>query len=690
MNYIRVKTKNLIHDSSGSTIIVVLVTMTFVVVLASILLYMSLVNMQMKKLDREGKANYYDAETAMNEIHTGIQGAVSEAISRAYTQVLINYNTTTDPAQRESTFSDEFYNTLYNYKYKNVSLFSADGPQYTYNPDALKGYVSDTRTGISGSAVDSSSDGLTLKAVKVTYSAGGYTSTVTADIKITKPGAMLKPSQVTLSSLPNFAVIAKTALTEPTITTDPVTITGNVYAGSVSISGNGNKLNIKNAASFITGGDVTVDASAVLSQSANSALWAKDIVLDSSGEIDLGGDAFISDDLNLRGDGAKAVLSGRYFGYGNSTTEAQNSSSIIVNGKHTLLDMSGLSALILAGHSFIDYPGTEIAMGQSISVKSDQVAYLLPESCLPDGFTNPYQTDADNYTLYSQITLDKPLYSQLNKTLRDYGINELNKEKCIQLIHKQFGNITIVYFCIQFPTPAYANAYFADYFQHNYASIQRYLDLYSRGIFLNNPLTPNLAGGIYTFDTGINTEDASDDTRNLIDATSVPASTIQEISDSYANLCVTLSKVVEGGGEASPYEYFLDTNQMDALTGTASYSKDGSVRAVVTNASEYKVSDALKLGPVNLIISSGNILVDEDFTGLIIAKGTVSLLKSVTADSASATDALQALLADGGNKYLNPNYFSTEDGSPEDTQNGTSPWDLNQRVTLENWKKNAD
>lgn len=683
MNYIRVKTKNLIHDSSGSTIIVVLVTMTFVVVLASILLYMSLVNMQMKKLDREGKANYYDAETAMNEIHTGIQGAVSEAISRAYTQVLINYNTT-DPAQRESTFSDEFYNTLYNYKYKNVSLFSADGPQYTYNPDALKGYVSDTRTGISGSAVDSSSDGLTLKAVKVTYSAGGYTSTVTADIKITKPGAMLKPSQVTLSSLPNFAVIAKTALTEPTITTDPVTITGNVYAGSVSVSGNGNKLNIKNAASFITGGDVTVDASAVLSQSANSALWAKDIVLDSSGEIDLGGDAFISDDLNLRGDGAKAVLSGRYFGYGNSTTEAQNSSSIIVNGKHTLLDMSGLSALILAGHSFIDYPGTEIAMGQSISVKSDQVAYLLPESCLPDGFTNPYQTNADNQTLYSQITIE-------NTPLEGYGINDdiKDKERYIKLIRKQIGDITIVYFCIQFPTPAYANAYFKNYFNNNYASIQRYLDLYSRGIFLNNPLTPNLAGGIYTFDTGINTEDASDDTRNLIDATSVPASTIQEISDSYANLCVTLSKVVEGGGEASPYEYFLDTNNVDAA-GTATYSKDGAVRAVVTNASEYKVSDALKLGPVNLIISSGNILVDEDFTGLIIAKGTVSLLKSVTADSASATDALQALLADGGNKYLNPNYFSTEDGSPEDTQNGTSAWDLNQRVTLENWKKNAD
>lgn len=685
MNCIGVKIKSFMHDKAGSTIIVVLVTMTFVVVLASILLYMSLVNMQMKKLDREGKANYYDAETAMNEIHTGIQGAVSEAISRAYTQVLINYNSTT-PAQRESTFSDEFYNTLYYYKYKNVSLFSADGPQYTYNPDALKGYVSDTRTGISGSAVQSDSDGLTLKVVKVTYSAGGYTSTVTADIKITKPGAMLKPSQLTLSSLPNFALIAKTALTEPTITTDPVTVTGNVYAGSVFVSGNGNKLNIKNAASFVTGGNVTVDASAVLSLSANSALWAKDIILDSSGEIDLSGDAFISDDLNLRGDGAKAVLSGRYFGYGNSTTEAQNSSSIIVNGKHTLLDMNGLSALILAGHSFIDCPGSEIAMGQSVSVKSDQVAYLLSESCLPAGFTNPYQTDADNQTLYSQIILDKPLYSQFNKTLEDYGINETNKEQCIQLIHKQFGDITIVYFCIQFPTPAYANAYFADYFQHNYASIQRYLDLYSRGIFLNNPLTPNLAGGMYTFNTGANTQDASDDTRNLIDATSVPASTIQEISDSYANLCVTLSKDIKGNGEASPYEYFLDTNQ---ITGTATYSKDGAVRAVVTNASEYKVSDALELGPVNLIISSGDILVDEDFTGIIIAKGTVSLLHSVTADSTAAMDALQALLADGGGSYLNPKYFSSEDGSPEELPNGAS-WNLNKLVTFENWKKNAD
>lgn len=676
------------HDKAGSTIIVVLVTMTFVVVLASILLYMSLVNMQMKKLDREGKANYYDAEAAMNEIHTGIQGAVSEAISRAYTQVLINYNNTTDEttvdAQRERTFSDEFYNTLYNYKYKDVSLFVPDGSQYQYIPDALKGFVSDPRTGISGSTVQSDGDGLTLKAVKVTYSAGGYTSTVTADIKITKPHTHFNAAQLTLSSLPNFGIIAKTALTESTITTDPVTITGNIYAGNVSVSGNGNKLNIKNAASFITGGNVTVDASAVVSLSANTALWAKDIILDSSGEIDLGGDAFISDDLNLRGDGAKAVLSGRYFGYGNSTTEAQNSSSIIVNGKHTLLDMSGLSALILAGHSFIDYSGTEIAMGQSISVKSDQVAYLLPESCLPAGFTNPYQTNADNPTLYSQITL--------GETLSAYGINDNNKNEYITLIRKQIGNITIVYFCIKFPTPADANAYFKNYFKDNYASIQRYLDLYSRGIFLNNPLTPNLAGGMYTFNTGTSTEDASDDTRNMIDATSVPASTIQEISDSYANLCVTLSKAIEGGGEASPYEYILDTNQMDALTGTVKYSKDGAVRAVVTNASNYKVSDALALGPVNLIISSGNILVDADFTGLIITKGSVDLLHSVTADSAAATEALQALLTGGGGNYLNPKYFSSEDETSEDMQNGTASdfWDLNKLVTFENWKKNAD
>lgn len=688
MNCVKVKIKNLMHDKAGSTIIVVLVTMTFVVVLASILLYMSLVNMQMKKLDREGKANYYDAEAAMNEIHTGIQSAVSEAISRAYTKVLINYNNTTDEttvdAQRESTFSNEFYNTLYNYKYKDVSLFVPDGSQYKYIPDALKGFVSDPRTGISGSTVQSDGDELTLKSVKVTYSAGGYTSTVTADIKITKPKTHFNASQLTLSSLPNFGIIAKTALTESTITADPVTITGNIYAGNVFVSGNGNKLNIKNAASFITGGNVTVDASAVVSLSANTALWAKDIILDSSGEIDLSGDAFISDDLNLRGDGAKAVLSGRYFGYGNSTSEAQNSSSIIVNGKHTLLDMSGLSALILAGHSFIDYSGTEIAMGQSVSVKSDQVAYLLPESCLPAGFTNPYQTNADNQTLYSQITL--------GETLSAYGINDNNKNEYITLIRKQIGNITIVYFCIKFPTPTDANAYFKNYFKDNYVSIQRYLDLYSKGIFINNPLTPNLAGGMYTFDTGTSTEDASDDTRNMIDATSVPASTIQEISDSYANLCVTLSKAVEGGGEASPYEYILDTNQMDALTGTISYSKDGAVRAVVTNASDYKVSDALALGPVNLIISSGNILVDEDFTGLIIAKGTVDLLHSVTADSTAATEALQALLTGGGGSYLNPKYFSSGDETSEDMQNGTASdfWDLNKLVTFENWKKNAD
>lgn len=70
-----------------------------------------------------------------------------------------------------------------------------------------------------------------------------------------------------------------------------------------------------------------------------------------------------------------------------------DSSAIIINGREASLDMSNIRELMLAGTAYINTQaivnssgvGTEnsnVPMGESISVKGDQIAYLVPPECI--------------------------------------------------------------------------------------------------------------------------------------------------------------------------------------------------------------------------------------------------------------------------------------------------------------------
>ena len=98
-------------NNEGSTIITVLVAMALVSVLGVILLFTSYTGFQMKVTERQSKRNFYEAETAMNEIRAGIQLAVSDAIASANTKVLQNYNSSATDAA--NAFKDYFEQALF-------------------------------------------------------------------------------------------------------------------------------------------------------------------------------------------------------------------------------------------------------------------------------------------------------------------------------------------------------------------------------------------------------------------------------------------------------------------------------------------------------------------------------------------------------------------------------------------------
>lgn len=687
------------HDDRGSAIIVVLVTMTFLIVLASVLLYMSLFNIQMKQVDKSGKANYYSAEAAMDQVRAGVQSAVSEAIKTAYSGVLVSYKTKTLDEQT-SAFHGSFMNDLVG----NNLLTAVAQDTYTYNLDTIRSYALSNGTLytaqdgtvyinlpntakmiVSGSGTvepADGGDGYVLKQVSIKYLFKGYETSVTSDIKIKTPDLPYTSTSMTQSSAPDFSIIAKGHLQQPAGGGN-ITVSGSVYGGDLTIGGSGDVLNIRNTNDFVLNGDVSINGG-TLTTDMSSPLWAKSIILDAAARISLAGDVFISNDLTLQGSGTQATLSGRYFGYGNSTTYPDSSSAIIINGMNTVLDMSALRALLLAGNSYVNYGTGDlngyVKMGESISVKSNQLAYLVPDTCLSVTNPYPYVNDPGNAALLANVNLNQVFMN--GKTLNNYGITSTAN---IQLIYKNVGDTHLVYFCLKFPSTDMANAYFKDYYASNKAVIQKYLDLYTNGVLLSGTATKNLAGEAFTFN-GTTLSDT------IIDANGVPAASIDGITSNYNNLRVTLSRTaVDTSGAATAYDYYVDSAQMNGLNGVQVYALNSVPKVLVTNGG-CTIDDTMDSN-IHIVIASGNVIVQRDYSGLIIAGGTVTLNNNVTADRAKVSEALQALMYYNKDDKKNEYYFLNPAHISPFNSNGSvgsdDVWNMNVLVTYQNWGKNA-
>ena len=105
-------------NNRGFSLFSVLIAVSFVAILGMLILYIALANFNMKVTDLKGKDSFYTAERALEEIRTGLQEDVGEAMSTAYTKVLEDYdkdsNTqdATMDAQRQSQFETLFLDEL--------------------------------------------------------------------------------------------------------------------------------------------------------------------------------------------------------------------------------------------------------------------------------------------------------------------------------------------------------------------------------------------------------------------------------------------------------------------------------------------------------------------------------------------------------------------------------------------------
>ena len=187
------------QNNSGSAIVAVLVVVAFITILATIMLYVSGSNFQMKVADYRTKESFYYAETPVEELRAQLIEDVQVAFAKAYTQAMSEYSGLGTAENAEDNYTRLFCDEMNNI-WKERCGIDADGKLQWKSgiecvaqqpPTSIGGGWQ--LTGIpTGNTFDDSrvaeKGWLILRGVEFTYDSNeGYTSIISTDFCITIP-----------------------------------------------------------------------------------------------------------------------------------------------------------------------------------------------------------------------------------------------------------------------------------------------------------------------------------------------------------------------------------------------------------------------------------------------------------------------------------------------------------------------
>lgn len=526
-------------QNKGFSLITVIIAVSFIGILGLLVLYMALSNFQMKIIDLKGKDSFYTAERAIEEIRVGLQEDVGNSMSEAYIKVLETYDKDENSKdvvldkQRQNDFVNEFIKKLAN-------RLKKDSDQSKYNLDYLKKYldmkINENETLIVTTPSNKepvmtkdNKNGILLKNLKVIYvDPKGYASVIETDIRLGIPKVQF-PTPSTLPDLMNMIVVAgKGIICEGGNTT----ISGSIYSGILQdINDNtileknpytsiwvksGANLDIQSGDKIVSAGEIYMEPNASFTSEAGVTLWAQGVKL-SSAQVNLLGTTYLSDDLTIEsGSGSRVTVQGEYYGYGypESARSSLNnymydnpekrwsdtalSSSIVINGKNTTLDLSGVRKIMLAGRSYIgtskvksvngESNSNDVMMGESITVKGTQLAYLLPSELIDASKLKNSEMEIKNPMSYSDyessglkqmnsvpLKMDVKVSELGNKSLNEIGIDSAKPVQ--KVFYSNNADEGYVYFYLNFKDSKASSDFMYDYYMNN-STVKTNLDKY--------------------------------------------------------------------------------------------------------------------------------------------------------------------------------------------------------------------
>ncbi len=705
-------------QNQGAAIISVLVAMAFISILGATLLYMSYTAVLMRSTEQKGIATFYDAAAVMDQVLAGFQQVSSDSIAVAYQQVLINYAHT---PSHQTAFHDNFVQALLAWQNqddlqlaKEVSS-ALDENLYSLNLAVIADFLIEAGiakgdiayTGLDDAPENASimisggeniiaypGDKVVFKDIVINYHnpQTNYSTMVSSDISLKMPDFIpAAGGMVNFSDIPNFSIIADNVLQTQAQSS---ALSGNIYAGSLNLSGSGATTTF-DGGQLISPGPINIATNHDFIVPNNAEIWAHDLILANQAQFNLSGKAYIANDLSLSGDNSQAELSGEYYGFGLSAELAAESSSILANGQNINLDLANSQILMLAGHSFV-VPGSidaNVLMGESIASRPSQLAYLVPNELLLVNDTpivsNPLLVAADQ-TIEVQ-TADQPLWlvNGTPRTVDDYGRVQLLRYN----LPGSQAQGDVYYYFFDFYSMASANEYFRHYFSNNLDTITNYLDGYGynmtdiggmvavAGHYLYNS---NGSYALSPIPEGIEQDDAL------------------RLADMYARLNSTLSATAaETTGK--PYDYIVDSLAVSNFISDNPNAdgvwefKDGSgdTLAILTNRNyrlDINSPDSLRF----VLAINANITVDRNYQGILIAGANSEANGNITVQAAeldaNSSGVQAALYATYG---LDDSNFASllklgdadNDNTLIDASQAES-WLLSDLVIYENWQKN--
>ena len=543
-------------NNKGFSLFTVIIAIAFAGILGMLTIYIAMSNFNMKITDLKGKDSFYTAERAIEEIRVGLQEEVGDAMSEAYIQVLEKYEIS-DSSQkgqdetRQEDFCKLFYSNLservnkvyQQLKEKYVDLVIPENETLEIVTPEFKSLNPQT------DQINRNSK-IYLKNLKAIYvDPKGRASIIKTDIRLGIPDVKFATPS-TLPDLMNMVVVANGGIICQTdsVLKEGNKLSGTIYAGTIKGEDkNGGLENQKDTSiwvqpnaslSVLSGkylvcsGEVNVGTHGTFDSESGVSLWARGMTVNSA-TTKLLGNTYFADDLTVgKGTGSSVTLAGNYYGYGsvdsakdskcyyagqyNNYKNADLSSAIVINGKSTTVDLSGLKKFMLAGKSYISSTkvpsvdgktnSKDVMTGESLTAKGTQLAYLVPAEILGNDQDNT-ESNYNNPMTYEEFTnsglmqdtipvkWDTPVESWGGKTLRQIGVNQENP---IQEVYYNYDG-GYVYFYLNFSDNGSASSFMNEYYQKN-PQMKKNVDQYLAFYFNGQDLTGKNSG-IYVNDS---------------------------------------------------------------------------------------------------------------------------------------------------------------------------------------------
>lgn len=439
----------------------------------------------------------------------------------------------------------------------------------------------------------------------------------------------------------------------------------------------------------------------------------------------------VGDDMDISGDGSSVTLAGKYRGYGNENTTSERSSALLINGANVSLDFSGLNELVLSGHAYVGakrydadldrlqysqtedsdnpysvdpYTGSDkiedkdlyddnsktytrgenvttqaapkntrdVLTGESVSVKANQICYLVPGECIGyDNSTNEQYITHNpmTYEEYYKLTHEQSTVRRLKESAKgkapedivdsDYeeisgnkydvcrlsvlwdkmGVGDMLHDSDYFPVFRRINGKVMVYLYLDFGSDEMtANDFFTSYYNYNSTSVDSYINSYVKSFKWNSALNSEanltLAGNAFTINNKKVTlkDDSLDNSTKYYNMINMA----DDYSAAYESLMHTLRKDSSTMTSTQSMSDLFDNLIEDATLqkmADKNYSFDGN--GVAADAYSAKIAAGDVFYPscgsdTGLIVAGGDVYLSADFDGLVIAKGNIYVCEGCT------------------------------------------------------------